>query len=93
VCEMYSYNVHMTTIVNSTSLRNNLADALRAVKKGKYLLISQKGVIKKAIIDVEELEDLLSLHDEEYLKSIRQARADAKAGRVYTFEEVFGNIK
>jgi prevent-host-death family protein len=83
----------MTTIVNSTSLRNNLADALRAVKKGKYLLISQKGVIKKAIIDVEELEDLLSLHNEEYLKSIRQARADAKAGRVYTFEEVFGNIK
>lgn len=83
----------MTKIVNSTSLRNNLADSLRMVKRGKYLLISQKGVIKRAIIDIEELEDLLSLHDNEYLKSIKRARADAKAGRLYTFEEVFGNIK
>lgn len=83
----------MTTIVNSTSLRNNLADSLKMVKRGKYLLISQKGIIKRAIIDIEELEDLLSLHDDEYLKSIKRARADAKAGRLYTFEEVFGNIK
>lgn len=83
----------MTTIVNSTSLRNNLADSLRMVKRGKYLLISQKGVIKRAIIDIEELENLLSLHDDEYLKSIKRARADAQAGRLYTFEEVFGNIK
>jgi prevent-host-death family protein len=80
-------------IINSTNLRNNLADALKTVKRGKYLLISQKGTIKKAIIDIEELEDLLSLHDKEYLKSIKRARADVKAGRVYTFEEVFGNIK
>ncbi len=80
-------------IINSTNLRNNLADALKTVKKGKYLLISQKGTIKKAIIDIEELEDLLSLYNEEYVKSIKKARADVKAGRVYTFEEVFGNIK
>jgi len=80
-------------IINSTNLRNNLADALKTVKKGKYLLISQKGTIKKAIIDIEELEDLLSLYNEEYVKSIKKAREDVKAGRVYTFEEVFGNIK
>lgn len=89
---MYGYNVHMN-IVNSTNLRNNLADALSMVKRGKYLLISQKGVIKKAIVDVEELEDLLSLHDKEYLESIKRAREDVKANRVYTFDEVFGNIK
>lgn len=80
-------------IISSTKLRDNLADALRTVKHGKYLLVSQRGIIKKAIIDVEELEDLLSLHDSEYLESIKRAREDAKAGRVYTMEEVFGNIK
>jgi prevent-host-death family protein len=79
-------------IVSSTKLRNNLAEALAMVKRGKYLLVSQRGKVKKAIIDVEELEDLLSLHDKEYLDSIKRARADAKAGRVYTFDEVFGII-
>ncbi|KHE91560.1 hypothetical protein S225a_10790 [Candidatus Brocadiaceae bacterium S225] len=36
------------------------------------------------------LEDLLAATSPEYLDSIRKARADYKAGRVKTHEEVFG---
>lgn len=36
------------------------------------------------------LEDLLASTSPEYLKSIRKARADYKANRVKTHEEVFG---
>ncbi len=36
------------------------------------------------------LEDLLAAVSPEYLESIREARADYKAGRVYSHEEVFG---
>ncbi len=36
------------------------------------------------------LEDLLSATAPEYLKSIKEARADYKAGRVKTHQEVFG---
>jgi len=36
------------------------------------------------------LEDLLAATSPEYLESIREARADYKAGRVQTHEEVFG---
>ncbi|MGZ6226377.1 MAG: hypothetical protein ACXWMH_12835 [Syntrophales bacterium] len=35
-------------------------------------------------------EDLLAATSPEYLKSIREARRDYKAGRIKTHEEVFG---
>ena len=37
------------------------------------------------------LEDLLASTSPEYLKSIKEARADYKAGRVKGHEEVFGS--
>ena len=36
------------------------------------------------------LEDLLASTSPEYLRSIKEARADYKAGRVQSHEEVFG---
>ena len=54
-------------IVSSTKLRNNLADALKKVKKDKYLLVSHRGKIKTAIVDIDMLEDILELSDSEYL--------------------------
>lgn len=88
---MYSYNVHMN-IVNSTKLRNNLAEALKSVKKSKYLLVSHRGKIKTAIVDIDMLEDILEMGDKKYLKSIAEAREQYKKGEYYTFEEVFGNM-
>ena len=37
------------------------------------------------------LEDLLASTSPEYLESIKEARADYKAGRVKTHQEVFGS--
>ena len=37
------------------------------------------------------LEDLLASTSPEYLKSIKEARSDYKAGRVKSHEEVFGH--
>ena len=37
------------------------------------------------------LEDLLASTSPEYLKSIKEARADYKAGRLKSHEEVFGH--
>ena len=37
------------------------------------------------------VEDLLAATSPDYLKSIREARADYKAGRVKSHEEVFGS--
>jgi len=36
------------------------------------------------------IEDLLAITSPEYLKSIKEARADYKAGRIKTHKDIFG---
>lgn len=80
-------------IVSATVLRNNLADSLSEVTDKKdFLLVSKKGKITSAIVNIDLFEDLLVLANNDYLKSIKEAREDYKKGRVKTFEEVFGEI-
>ena len=51
------------------------------------------GAIKKMNKNERDafLEDLLAATSPEYLKSIKEARSDYKAGRVKTHQEVFGS--
>ncbi|KKR25700.1 MAG: hypothetical protein UT57_C0058G0004 [Microgenomates group bacterium GW2011_GWC1_39_7] len=49
-------------IINTTVLRNNLADALSEVAKKKdFLLVAKKGKITSAIVNIDLFEDLLAL--------------------------------
>lgn len=80
-------------IVTNTILRNNLADALALVEKKKdYVLVSNRGKIKSAIVNIDMLEDLLALANPKYLEDIKEARKNIENGELYTFEEVFGKI-
>ena len=80
-------------VVSVTTLRNNLADTLLEVENKKdYLLIAKKGKITSAIVDIDFFEDLLMANSPEYVKSIKEARKDFKAGRIYTHEQAFGEI-
>ena len=42
------------------------------------------------MISLDLLEELLSLTDSDYLKSIKQARQEYKNGEVFSHETVFG---
>jgi len=45
-------------VVSTTSLRNHLADTLKEVTKKKdYLLISKKGRVTSAIVNIDLFED------------------------------------
>lgn len=80
-------------IVNTTVLRNNLAVTLSEVTDRKdFLLVSKKGKITSAIVNIDLFEDLLALSNKDYLDSIKEARKDYKKGKVKTFEEVFGEV-
>ena len=81
-----------TTIVQTTTFRNNLADVLKTLEKKKYLLIAKKNKIVSAVVNLDFFEDLLALTNKKYLDSIKEAREDYKKGDVYTFEEVFGKV-
>jgi len=80
-------------IVTSTILRNNLADTLDLVENKKdFVLISSRGKIKSAIINIDMLEDLLALANPKYKKDIEDAQKNIKNGEVYPFEEIFGKM-
>ena len=87
------YNLVTMNIVRSTTLRNNLSGAINEVSKKKdYLLVTKRGQITSALVNIDLFEDLLALTNNEYLKSIEKAREEHKKGDVFTHDEVFGEI-
>ncbi len=66
-------------MLNTIKVEVKHQDIIAAVKK-----------MKKAERD-SFLENLLASTSPEYLRSIKEARADYKAGRVKSHEEVFGH--
>ncbi len=80
-------------IINTTILRNNLADSLKNVTDKKdYLLVAKKGKITSAIVNIDLFEDLLALANKDYIKTIRKARKEYEAGDFFTHDQVFGDV-
>jgi PHD/YefM family antitoxin component YafN of YafNO toxin-antitoxin module len=79
--------------IESATLRAHLADTLDEVSKKKdYMLVTRKRQPVSAIISLDLLEDLLAATSHKYLKAIREARKQAKAGKLFTHEQVFGKL-
>jgi hypothetical protein len=66
------------TMLSTVKINLTPAELIRAIKK-----------MKKRERDVF-LEDLLAATSPEYLESVKEARADYKAKRIKTHDEVFG---
>lgn len=80
-------------IVNATTLRNHLADTLKEITgKKDFFLVSKKGEISSALVNIDLFEDLLALTDTNYLASIRKARKEYKKGDILSHDEVFGEL-
>lgn len=80
-------------IVSATILRNHLADVLKEVDKKKdFLLVAKKGEISSALVNIDLFEELLSLTDTDYLKSIKKARKEYKNGDILSHDQVFGKL-
>lgn len=83
----------MLKMVKATTLREHLASVLKEVSKGKdYFVVTKKGRPVSALVNLDIFEDFLAANSPDYLKSIREARADYKAGRVFSHEDVFGEL-
>ena len=91
----YILNVQLKcmNIINTTVLRNNLADSLKNVTDKKdYFLVAKKGKITSAIVNIDLFEDLLALANKDYIKTIRKARKEYEAGDFFTHDQVFGDV-
>lgn len=80
-------------IINATILRNNFANTINTLKNKKdYLLVSKRGKITSALVDIDLFEDLVSLSNKKFLKTIKKARNEYEKGDIFTHDQVFGNI-
>ncbi len=79
-------------VIDATVLRANLGDVINEVKKGTILEVRRRGKGEVALIDLEMLEDWLASQDPKYVASIKQARAQAKAGKTVAFEDVYIDV-
>ncbi len=82
----------MTTI-SATTLRNNLASAIDELgDSNNFMLVTNRGKIKSALVDIDLFEDLLALANSEYLESIKKARGEVERGELLSHSEVFGEL-
>ena len=81
------------SVITSTAIRGNLSDTLDEVDESKKItLIKRNRNINWALVSADLLEDLLELHDDEYLKSIVKARKEVEKGKVYTLDQAFTEL-
>lgn len=83
----------MIKTIQSSELRSGLKDALGHIKKTKEpLVITERGIPTSVLVNIDEYEDYLSAKDSKFVASIKDARKEHKEGKVYSFQDVFGNI-
>ncbi len=83
----------MIKTVDASTLRNHLADVVKEVAaKRDYVLLTRKARPTAVLVNLDFFEDLLALSSKGYLRSIREARKDFKAGRTFSHHDVFGNL-
>jgi len=84
----------MTNIIQTSTFRANMKTVLDQVETDpkKMFLLQRKGDISSVLVNIDLFEELLDLHDKEYLKSIKEARNQVKKGDTHSFSQVFGEI-
>jgi len=68
---------------------------IRAAEGGDQVVVAHDGVPAAVLLGVSEYNSLMAtleeMADPEALRALHEAQADARAGRLYTNEEVFGH--
>lgn len=83
----------MIKSVKAATLREHLSDVLNEVSRSKgYLIVTKRGRPVSALVNLDFFEDLLAATSPEYVESVKEARADYQTGRVFTHEDVFGEL-
>ena len=72
-----------------------LPKLLRDAEAGKQIVVSRKGKPVAVVIGAKEYNSIMAtleeMADPRALRALREAKEDSAAGRIYTYEEVFGH--
>lgn len=77
-----------------TQARAHLGEIIRRVKVDKEQFVLERGGVPvAALIDLDEFEDFLELHDPGVDRAIKESRADYLAGRTRPAGELLAEIR
>ncbi len=80
----------ITQTISTSDLRDNMSDALEFASGKNVLVVTRRGKAEKAILDLDELEDLLAASNPDYLKVIKNARLSKE---LFSHDDVFGGLE
>jgi len=85
----------VTQVVGVKEAHRKLPRLLRDAEAGKQIVVSRKGKPVAVVIGTKEYNSIMAtleeMADPRALRALREAQADSVAGRIYTYEEVFGH--
>jgi antitoxin YefM len=82
-------------IVGVKEAHQRLAKLIRSAEVGDHVVITRDGMPAAVLLGAAEYSSIMAtleeMADPGALRALEEARADAKAGRLYTYESVFGH--
>lgn len=82
-------------VVGVKEAHQKLPQLLRDAEAGKQIVVSRKGKPIAVVIGAKEYNSIMAtleeMADPRALRALREAQEDSVAGRIYTYEEVFGH--
>ncbi|MEX1123576.1 MAG: type II toxin-antitoxin system prevent-host-death family antitoxin [Patescibacteria group bacterium] len=82
----------MPKSIKITSLRDNLAEALKQAKDDNFLIVTKNNQPISALVDIDYFEDLLTISNPRFLSSLEESKRQVKNGEIYTLEEVMKEL-
>jgi prevent-host-death family protein len=80
--------------ISATEAKTHFGKLIRRVKLGKeYIIVERDGIPVLGILDADELEDYLDLHDESLKEQIRQGYREYQEGKTRPIEEVLAEVR
>ncbi len=82
------------TRISATEAKTHFGRLIRRVRRGgEYVIVERDGIPVLGILDADELEDYLDLHDEALQEQIRQGYAEYREGKTRPIEEVLAEVE
>jgi len=80
--------------ISATEAKTHFGELIRRVKLGKeYIIVERDGIPVLGILDADELEDYLDLHDETLQEQIRQGYKEYQEGETRPVEEILAEVR
>lgn len=85
----------MAKVVGVKEAHQRLARLIRAAEKGDQVVIARDGVPAAVLLGARDYNSLMAtleeMADPGALRVLQEAQADVRAGRTYSYEDVFGH--